>query len=99
MSYGRCDDAIIGSADAQRKVTRFVVLTLGTQLRGGDPGDSPREFDEILCWEVPVILTIPRKGDMERVGEILVDAHSGDLRLESNTLREITANAERLFEG
>jgi hypothetical protein len=80
-------------------VTQFVVLTLGTQLRGGDPGDSPRELEEVLCWEVPVILTIPPRGEVGRVGEILVDAYSGELRLERDTLREITTNAERLFEG
>lgn len=88
---------IIPRLDAQRKVTRFVALTLGTQLLAGEPEEEqPKDLDEGLFWGVPVLLSIPRRGVIGRVGEILVDAQSGELRLEDDTLQSITSNAERL---
>ena len=91
---------IISPVDAQRRVTRFVALTLGTQLLGGEPKDDrPRDLDDGLYWGVPVLLTIPERGVVGQVGEILVDAQSGELRLEDDTLQSITTHAERLSKG
>jgi hypothetical protein len=90
---------LIPRIDAQRKVTQFIALTLGTQLLGGEPEDPPIEVGEGVFWGVPVLLKIPPRGVVGQVGEILVNAYSGELKIEDDTLQSITSNAERLYQG
>ena len=78
---------------AQQQVTQFVISKIGNQLCG----DTPElHIGERLCWSVPVVLTSPAKGAIGRVGEILIDANTGELLLEADTVERITANAEWL---
>src|SRR5262245_52268740 len=66
---------------ARQKVTGFVILEIGDRLRGEEPelvvGDR-------LCWSVPVVLTSPTRGVVGKVGEVRVDATTGELLIEQD---------------
>lgn len=80
---------------ACQKVTGFVILEVSGRARGGQPevvvGDR-------LCWSVPVVLTSPGQGDVGKVGEILVDATTGELLVEQDTVSRMSDDANRLLE-
>lgn len=78
---------------ARQKVTQFVGLEISSQLRG-DPPDL--NVGTRLRWSVPVVLTSPARGVVGRVGEILVDAATGELLADADTVPRIADNAERL---
>jgi len=80
---------------ARQKVTHLVVTEVSSQLRGGLPD---LHVGERLSWSVPVELTSPVRGVVGRVGEILVDANTGELLTDKETLRGIADNASRLVE-
>src|SRR5882762_426913 len=77
---------------ARQKVTRFVVMEISTQLLG----DTPElVVSDRLCWSVPVVLTSPSRGIIGRVGDIAVDATSGELLVDEETVRRMTEDARR----
>jgi hypothetical protein len=80
---------------ARQKVTQFVIVEISNQLRGDTPD---LHVSERLCWSVPVVLTSPARGTIGRVGEILVDASSGELLAGPETVERIAADAKRLAE-
>lgn len=89
-------DEPIPAPVAQRKVTRFVILEIGDHLYGGDPEEA-HDQEGRTYWSVSVMLAIPREAG-RKVGNILVDAATGQLQVRENTIAEITAEAERLAE-
>src|SRR5262249_21336860 len=78
---------------ARQKVTGFVILEISDRLCGGQ-----RELvvGDRLCWSVPVVLTSPTRGVVGRVGEILVDATTGELLVEPDTVQRMRDDADRL---
>jgi hypothetical protein len=78
---------------ARQKVTQFVVTQISSQLRGEVPD---LHVSERLCWSVPVALTSPARGVLGRVGEILVDATTGEALADTEVVQRITEDAERL---
>lgn len=78
---------------ARQTVTRFVVSEISSQLRGEAPD---LHVGDRLCWSVPVVLTSPRRGVVGRVGELLVDAATGELLADTETVGRIADHAERL---
>jgi hypothetical protein len=78
---------------ARQKVTGFVILEISDHLRGEQPelvvGDR-------LCWSVPVVLTSPSRGVVGKVGEILVDATTGELLVDKDTVQRMSDDADRL---
>lgn len=85
---------VIPAAEAQRRVTRFVLLEVGDHLSGGDP-EEVHDQEGRTYWSVPVMLVIPHE-PRRKVGEVLVDAVTGWLQITDTALAEITAEAERL---
>ena len=80
---------------ARQKVTRFVVMEVSTQLLG----DTPElVVGERLCWSVPVVLTSPARGVLGKVGDIAVDATTGELLMDDDTVRRMTEDVRRLAE-
>jgi hypothetical protein len=80
---------------ARQKVTRFVVMEISSQLMA----DTPElVVGGRLCWSVPVVLTSPGRGVVGRVGEIAVDATTGELLVEQDTVRRMADDARRLAE-
>jgi hypothetical protein len=78
---------------ARQKVTQFVVQEISSQLGAGEPdlvvGDR-------LRWSVPVLFTLPGKGVVGRAGEVEVDATTGELLTEADTVARIGDHAQRL---
>ena len=73
----------------------LVKMEVSTQVGAATPtlvgGERP-------CWSVPVWLTFPDKGRVGQAGTVLVDARTGEVLAEAETLREIAENASRLAE-
>src|SRR4051812_9212072 len=92
---GRTPEFPITASLARQKATRFVVMEISTQLLGDTPelrvGDRP-------YWSVPILLTSPARGIVGKVGDLCVDARTGELLLEPDTLRRLTEDARRLAE-
>ncbi len=80
---------------ARQKVTQFVMSEISNQLCGDTPD---LHVGERLCWSVPVVITSPQHGTLGRVGEILVDANTGELLADADTIQRIAADAQRLVE-
>src|SRR5580658_3531029 len=78
---------------AQQKVTQFVITEISSQLRGDTPDLN---VGERLCWSVPVVLTSPARGNVGRVGEILVDAATGEVLADADAVQRMAEHAERL---
>src|SRR5216683_3296282 len=77
---------------ARQKVTGFVILEISDRMRGDEPelvvGDR-------LCWSVTVVLTSASRGIVGKVGAILVDATTGELLVDEDTVPRITDDACR----
>jgi hypothetical protein len=77
---------------ARQRVNVFVKMEVSSQCRSEEP---ELIIAERLCWSVPVSLTFPDRGSVGKVGEILVDARTGELLVDEDTVRKITENAVR----
>ena len=73
---------------AKKKVNQFLIIAIGERLHSG----VPHEFTigHTRYWQVPVML-----GEKE-VGNLEVDAHTGRLRIEEDTVSNIISVAKRL---
>lgn len=78
---------------AKQKVNAFVKMEISTQLRGEQPDLI---VGERLCWSVPVVLGFPDRGIVGKVGEIQVDATTGELLMDEEAVRRMTEDACRL---
>jgi hypothetical protein len=78
---------------ARQKVTQFVITEISSQLRGDTPDLN---VGERLCWSVPVVLTSPARGSVGRVGEILVDATTGEVLADAESVQRMANYAEQL---
>ena len=78
---------VVAPAQARRKVNGWLCLEVGDRLLAGEP---ELLVDERLVWRVPVQWTSPTMGVLaQQVGQILVDAVSGELVPNSPTAQEI----------
>lgn len=82
---------------AQRKINVFVLNEIGTGLGGDTP--TLVIHNDRLCWRVPVILALVPKGRLGQVGQIDVDAQTGEILADDQLIRDITDHAERLVTG
>jgi hypothetical protein len=80
---------------ARQTVNALVVTEISTQLRS-EPPDLV--VGESLRWSVPVVLVSPVRGVIGKVGEILVDATTGELLVDEETVRRMTEDVRRLAE-
>jgi hypothetical protein len=80
---------------ARQRVTGFVNREISDRMRGDEP---ELVVGERLCWSVPVVLTSPTQGVVGKVGEILVDATTGELLVEKDTVQRMSNDADRLAE-
>src|SRR5262245_38951749 len=83
----------ITSFSARQKVTQHVMQELSTQFGGDTPELT---VGERVYWSVPVVFTLPGKGELGRVGTLQVDASTGELLTDPQTEREMMDHAERL---
>ncbi len=80
---------------ARQRVTGFVIREISDRMRGEEP---ELVVGERLCWSVPVVLTTPTRGLVGKVGEILVDATTGELLVEKDAVQRMSNDADRLAE-
>ena len=80
---------------ARQKVVAFVLSEISTQLLADTP---VLNVGERLCWSVPVVLTSPARGVCGKVGEVLVDATTGELLVDEDLVRRMTNDVRRLAE-
>jgi hypothetical protein len=80
---------------ARQRVNTFVISEISTQLLADTPELS---VGERLCWSVSVMLTSPARGVVGKVGDILVDAGTGELLVNDELVRRMTDDARRLAE-
>ena len=80
---------------ARQLVNVLTKMEVGSQIGAGSPilvgGERP-------CWSVPVWFTEPDRGHVGQAGSLLVDARTGEVLADSESLREIAENARRLAE-
>jgi hypothetical protein len=88
-------DARITAEEARRLVNRVVVPELGTGLGAREPDLGVR--GQATIWRVPVVLSLPRLGDVGEVGVIEVDAMSGRIVSEGMDRERILQNAQMLY--
>jgi hypothetical protein len=88
-------DLPITAFRAQQLVNVLTKMEVSSQMGAGTPtlvrGERP-------CWSVPVWFTEPDRGHVGRAGSLLVDARTGVVLADSESLREIAENAKRLAE-
>ena len=89
-------EIVVGSLAARQKVNRFVVSQIGNLCSAGEP--ELLVADSFL-WRVPVLLTNPASGELGQVGEITVDAQTGEIHADEATITSIQQNARTLVAG
>jgi hypothetical protein len=72
---------------ARQTVNAFVVAQISSQLRSDLPD---LVVGEGLRWSVPVVLTSPARGVVGKVGDVLVDATTGELLVDEEAVRRMT---------
>ncbi len=82
---------------ARQKVNRLLVTDVGTGLGSGEPA-LIIESDRLL-WRAPVLLSLPNVGYLGQVGQIDVDAQTGEVLTDAEHLEMIGDHAERLATG
>ena len=81
---------------AQQKVNRYLITHVGDMLHAGEPELLAAES---LCWRVPVLFSTREKGQLGKVGELLVNVDSGEVIIENpKQTEEMAANAEALYQ-
>jgi hypothetical protein len=88
-------DLPITAFRARQLVNVLIKMEVSSQMGAETPtllgGERP-------CWSVPVWFTEPDRGHVGQAGSLLVDARTGEVLADSESLREIAANARRLAE-
>ena len=88
-------DLPITAFRAQQLVNVLMTMEVSSQMLSQAPelvlGERP-------CWSVPVWFTLPGRGLVGQAGTVRVDAHTGEVLADSESLREIAENVKRLAE-
>jgi hypothetical protein len=80
---------------ARRRVTAFVIQKVGNLLGADRPHLA---VNDRWYWVVPVMLTFPEVGPVGRVGEVRVDAQTGEILADQNDVDNLQRNALALAE-
>ena len=85
----------ITAGQARRKLTRYLMDNLSLFITPASPLLVVMSPEKIL-WRFPIVLAMGHHGQLGQVGEVDVDAHSGEILLSDILLEEIRANARLL---
>lgn len=87
------DTEVLDPEVARRKANVSLLLYAGNLLRADYP---ELILDKDLLWRYTVVLTSPRGGDVGRIGQICVQAATGEVIASESLSRDLIANAEAL---
>ena len=87
---------LVPGSRAQRTAVEFCLFHYPTLYTGGIPRRLPAPND--LVWLVPIILEDPDAGISAEVGEVRIDARTGDVTA-STPVREVVAAGRELYQG
>ena len=97
---GRLEVAIKVTADvnisayaARQKVNAFILSDVSYLMHAGSP---TLLVGEQIAWRVPVLLSLPSRGDVGEVGVIEVDVETGQMNLSPQLIEALIANAADL---
>jgi hypothetical protein len=82
---------------AKRKANTLVLNRVGTGLFGDEP--QLVVTDKQICWRVPIFVSTSSEGRLGQIGQIDVDAQTGEVLADDSSLKDIASNAERLVAG
>ncbi len=82
---------------AKRKVNVLMLRRVGTGLFGDEP--SLVVTSKSVVWRVPVFVSTTSRGRLGQVGQVDVDAQTGEMMADDTLLQAIGDNAERLVAG
>jgi hypothetical protein len=88
----------ITAEEARRKVNRFLMDNVSMFLSPSVPL-LVVESQEKIYWRFPIGLILGQQGYLGQVGEVDVDAYTGELLLDGHALVRIEANAQRLAQS
>ena len=87
----------ITSLVACQNVNLFLLFNLGNLVTAGEP---ILLIGEKLRWRVPVIYSLPGKGQLGQVGELAVNVETGEIIMEESqpsSLEEMDRHVEYLY--
>lgn len=87
----------ISAQEARRLVNHRIVPEIGTGLVAGEPDLTVSESGVI--WRVPLLLSLPRLGELGQVGIVDVDALTGNILENSKAQERMIQHARRLYNG
>ena len=85
----------IGAVKAQRLAMVYCLFHYPTLYTGGPPKRSP--LSDNRAWVVPIILSSPSHGVMGQVGELKIDAYTGEV-IAGTDRSEVVAAGSRLYQ-
>lgn len=85
----------ISASRAKRKLTGLLIDEVSLFVTPYSPLLIVTDKSNIF-WRFPVYLVLGRRGELGQVGEVDVDAYSGDILITAEKIEEFKANAERL---
>lgn len=85
----------ISASEAKRKLARYLMDNVSMFLTPQRPLLIVTNAN-VITWRFAILFAMGPQGILGQVGEIDVDAHSGEILLTSASQKEIETNAKRL---
>ncbi len=82
----------ITPAVARQKVNTYLLMNVGNMLSGGEP---TLLLGTVTCWKVPVFCAYPEFERRELLGDLAVNAETGEIDLDRSSFSSATAIGER----
>jgi hypothetical protein len=86
-------DINVSAYAARQKVNSFILSEVSYMMHAGEPS---LVVSEMICWRVPVVLSLTSRGDIGDVGAIDVNAETGQMYTSPQLIDEVNARAEGL---
>lgn len=87
------DAEVLDSEVARRKANVWLLTNAGNLLGAKNP---ELLLQDRLLWRMDVILSSPRRGYIGKVGQLCVDARTGEILSADNLIEEYYTNANAL---
>lgn len=88
-------DMNVSAYAARQKVNSFALSDISYLTHAGEP---TLVIGETIGWRVPIILSLPSRGDVGEVGDVFVNAQTGKMSTSPQWVDEVNARAESLAE-